>query len=218
MRFICEAILTDPCTTSIQDFGLGRDQALSAIQRCLGPRRNTCTVAYVDSSQGNGIKISVTIRGHVLSHQAMVFAAFTVRTRQRAHGMGIAAMTSGAAGGRPYRRDGGRQRQRRAGARAGQCRHRDGPRHRHRDAVGAHRARQGGLRGIARAPTLSQRVLANIRQNLLFAFVYKRAARAAGRRPALSVHQLAVVTIIANAAMSASSVSVIANALRRTAL
>jgi Cu+-exporting ATPase len=66
---------------------------------------------------------------------------------------------------------------------------------------------RGDLRGIARARRLSRATLANIRQNLLFAFLYN----------ALGVPLAAAglaSPMLAAAAMSASSVSVIANALR----
>jgi Cu+-exporting ATPase len=66
---------------------------------------------------------------------------------------------------------------------------------------------QGDLRAIARARNLSRLTLRNIRQNLFFAFVYN----------AIGVPIAAVGLLnpmIASAAMSFSSVSVIANALR----
>jgi Cu+-exporting ATPase len=73
---------------------------------------------------------------------------------------------------------------------------------------------RGDLRGIARARQLSRRTLANIRQNLFFAFVYNAAGVpiAAGvLTPFLGV---TLSPMLAAAAMSLSSVSVIANALR----
>jgi P-type Cu+ transporter len=72
----------------------------------------------------------------------------------------------------------------------------------------------GDLRGIVKARRLSQRTMRNIRQNLFFAFVYNAAGVpiAAGvLYPALG---LLLNPMIAAAAMSFSSVSVIANALR----
>ena len=62
------------------------------------------------------------------------------------------------------------------------------------------------LRGIARARQLSRKTMTNIRQNLFFAFVYNGAGV-----PAVG---LLLSPIIAAAAMSASSVSVVGNALR----
>ena len=73
---------------------------------------------------------------------------------------------------------------------------------------------KGDLRGILRARRLSVRVMANIRQNLFFAFAYNAAGVpiAAGvLYPALG---LLLSPMIAAAAMSLSSVSVIGNALR----
>jgi hypothetical protein len=73
---------------------------------------------------------------------------------------------------------------------------------------------RGDLRGVVRARALGRRTMRNIRQNLLFAFVYNAAGvpLAAGiLYPALG---LLLSPVIAAAAMSLSSVSVIANALR----
>jgi Cu+-exporting ATPase len=72
----------------------------------------------------------------------------------------------------------------------------------------------GDLRGIAKAIRLSRATMANIRQNLFFAFVYNMVGIpiAAG---ALYPHFGVVLSpMIAGAAMSLSSVSVISNALR----
>jgi Cu+-exporting ATPase len=72
----------------------------------------------------------------------------------------------------------------------------------------------GDLQGLVRARRLSRAVMANIRQNLVFAFVYNAAGVpiAAGvLYPALG---LLLSPQIAAAAMALSSVSVIANALR----
>ncbi len=73
---------------------------------------------------------------------------------------------------------------------------------------------KGDLRGVASALTLSRLVMRNIRQNLFFAFVYNAVGIpiAAGiLYPFLGV---LLSPMIAGAAMSLSSVSVIANALR----
>ena len=78
---------------------------------------------------------------------------------------------------------------------------------------------KGDLRGIVRAIQLSRRTMQNIRQNLFFAFIYNALGVpiAAGILYPLSP-QLLLNPMIAAAAMSFSSVSVIANALRlRTA-
>jgi Cu+-exporting ATPase len=73
---------------------------------------------------------------------------------------------------------------------------------------------KGDLRGISRAMALSRLTMRNIKQNLFFAFVYNALGVpiAAGvLYPALG---LLLSPMIAAAAMSASSVSVITNALR----
>jgi Cu+-exporting ATPase len=73
---------------------------------------------------------------------------------------------------------------------------------------------RGDLRGVVRARRLARATLANIRQNLLFAFLYNAIGvpvAAGALYPALG---LFLSPMIASAAMSASSVSVIANALR----
>ena len=73
---------------------------------------------------------------------------------------------------------------------------------------------KGDLRAISRAMALSRLTMRNIKQNLFFAFVYNAfgVPIAAGvLYPALG---LLLSPMIAAAAMSASSVSVITNALR----
>jgi Cu+-exporting ATPase len=73
---------------------------------------------------------------------------------------------------------------------------------------------KGDLRGIVKAMELSRHVMRNIRQNLFFAFVYNSLGVpiAAGvLYPALGI---LLSPIIAAAAMSFSSVSVVSNALR----
>jgi Cu+-exporting ATPase len=74
---------------------------------------------------------------------------------------------------------------------------------------------KGDLRGIVKAIRLSRRTMRNIRQNLFFAFVYNALGVpiAAGILYPIS-HSLLLNPMLAAAAMSFSSVSVIANALR----
>src|SRR5690606_490968 len=73
---------------------------------------------------------------------------------------------------------------------------------------------KGDLRGIVRARRLSRATMKNIRQNLFFAFVYNALGVpvAAGALYPLW-HELLLNPMIASAAMSFSSVSVISNAL-----
>jgi Cu+-exporting ATPase len=72
----------------------------------------------------------------------------------------------------------------------------------------------GDLRGLGRARRLAHATLSNIRQNLAFAFVYNLVGVpiAAGLLYPLTGWLLS--PMLASAAMSLSSVSVIANALR----
>jgi Cu+-exporting ATPase len=72
----------------------------------------------------------------------------------------------------------------------------------------------GDLRGIVKARRLSQRTMRNIRQNLLFAFMYNAAGVPIAAGVLYPVCGLLLSPMIAAAAMSFSSVSVIANALR----
>ncbi|HET6574013.1 MAG TPA: heavy metal translocating P-type ATPase [Fimbriiglobus sp.] len=73
---------------------------------------------------------------------------------------------------------------------------------------------KGDLRGIARAQRLSGATMRNIRQNLVFAFVYNLAGVPIAAGVLYPVFGLLLSPMIAAAAMSLSSVSVIANALR----
>jgi Cu+-exporting ATPase len=73
---------------------------------------------------------------------------------------------------------------------------------------------KGDLRGIARARRLSRQTMANIRQNLFFAFVYNSAGVPVAAGVLYPFFGLLLSPMIAAAAMSFSSVSVITNALR----
>jgi len=73
---------------------------------------------------------------------------------------------------------------------------------------------KGDLRGITRARRLSRATLANIRQNLFFAFVYNSLGVPIAAGVLYPVLGLLLSPVMAAAAMSTSSVSVIANALR----
>jgi P-type Cu+ transporter len=73
---------------------------------------------------------------------------------------------------------------------------------------------KGDLRGIARARRLSQATMRNIRQNLFFAFVYNALGVPIAAGVLYPFFGLLLSPIIASAAMTFSSVSVIANALR----
>jgi Cu+-exporting ATPase len=77
---------------------------------------------------------------------------------------------------------------------------------------------QGDLMGLARARALSQAVMGNIRQNLFFAFIYNALGVPVAAGVFFPVFGWLLSPIIAAAAMSASSVSVIANALRLRAV
>ena len=73
---------------------------------------------------------------------------------------------------------------------------------------------KGDLGGIVRAGRLSRAVMANIRQNLFFAFIYNAAGVPIAAGILYPVFGILLSPVIAAAAMSLSSVSVIANALR----
>jgi Cu+-exporting ATPase len=73
---------------------------------------------------------------------------------------------------------------------------------------------KGDLNGIARARRLSAATMSNIRQNLFFAFIYNAAGVPIAAGVLYPVFGLLLSPIIAAAAMAASSVSVIGNALR----
>ncbi|HEU4364158.1 MAG TPA: heavy metal translocating P-type ATPase [Candidatus Krumholzibacteria bacterium] len=73
---------------------------------------------------------------------------------------------------------------------------------------------KGDLRAIARARALSRATMGNIRQNLFFAFFYNAAAVPIAAGVFYPAFGLLLSPMIAAAAMSFSSVSVIGNALR----
>jgi Cu+-exporting ATPase len=73
---------------------------------------------------------------------------------------------------------------------------------------------KGDLRGIARARRLSQATMRNIRQNLFFALVYNALGVPIAAGVLYPWFGILLSPIIASAAMSLSSVSVIGNALR----
>ena len=73
---------------------------------------------------------------------------------------------------------------------------------------------KGDLRGIAKARVLSRVTMRNIRQNLFFAFVYNAVGIPVAAGVLFPVFGVLLSPMLASAAMSASSVSVITNALR----
>lgn len=73
---------------------------------------------------------------------------------------------------------------------------------------------KGDLRGIVRARKLSRATMANIKQNLFFAFIYNSLGVPVAAGVLYPVFGLLLSPVIAAAAMSFSSVSVIANSLR----
>jgi len=76
----------------------------------------------------------------------------------------------------------------------------------------------GDLAGLVRARRLSQATMANIRQNLVFAFLYNAAGVPVAAGILYPLTGLTLSPMIAAAAMALSSVSVIGNALRLRAL
>jgi Cu+-exporting ATPase len=77
---------------------------------------------------------------------------------------------------------------------------------------------KGDLRGIVRARRLSRATMANIRQNLFFAFIYNVLGIPVAAGVLYPAFGLLLSPIIAAAAMALSSVSVIANAARLRAV
>jgi P-type Cu+ transporter len=73
---------------------------------------------------------------------------------------------------------------------------------------------KGDLRGIARARSLSEAMMRNIRQNLFFAFIYNILGVPIAAGVLYPFFGLLLSPIIASAAMTFSSVTVISNALR----
>jgi Cu+-exporting ATPase len=73
---------------------------------------------------------------------------------------------------------------------------------------------KGDLNGIVQAIRLSRAVMRNIRQNLFFAFIYNALGIPIAAGVFYPFFGLLLSPVIAGAAMSLSSVSVIANALR----
>ncbi|MBN8616097.1 MAG: cadmium-translocating P-type ATPase [Deltaproteobacteria bacterium] len=73
---------------------------------------------------------------------------------------------------------------------------------------------KGDLRSLARARALSRETVANVRQNLFFAFAYNALGVPIGAGILYPIFGWLLSPMIASAAMSLSSVSVIANSLR----
>jgi Cu2+-exporting ATPase len=70
------------------------------------------------------------------------------------------------------------------------------------------------LQGIAKAEILSKKVMRNIKQNLFFAFIYNIIGVPVAAGILFPFFGILLSPMIAAAAMSMSSVSVIANSLR----
>jgi Cu+-exporting ATPase len=77
---------------------------------------------------------------------------------------------------------------------------------------------KGDLRGVAKARRLSRGVMRNIRQNLFFAFLYNALGVPIAAGLLYPAFGLLLSPMVASAAMSLSSVSVIGNALRLRSL
>ena len=73
---------------------------------------------------------------------------------------------------------------------------------------------KGDLRGIVKARRLSRATMRNIRQNLFFAFVYNALGVPFAAGALFPMFGLLLNPMVASAAMSLSSLSVISNALR----
>ncbi|MGB4971901.1 MAG: heavy metal translocating P-type ATPase, partial [Cyclobacteriaceae bacterium] len=73
---------------------------------------------------------------------------------------------------------------------------------------------KGDLKGILKAFNLSKKVMGNIKQNLFFALIYNTAGIPIAAGLLFPFFGILLSPMIAAAAMSLSSVSVIANSLR----
>jgi Cu+-exporting ATPase len=73
---------------------------------------------------------------------------------------------------------------------------------------------KGDLRGVVRAVNLARATMRNIKQNLFFAFVYNALGVPVAAGVLYPVFGILLSPMIAAAAMSFSSVSVVGNALR----
>jgi Cu+-exporting ATPase len=73
---------------------------------------------------------------------------------------------------------------------------------------------KGDLRGIVRARRLSRETIANVKQNLFFAFVYNSVGVPIAAGVLYPAFGMLLSPVVAAAAMSFSSVSVVGNALR----
>jgi Cu+-exporting ATPase len=73
---------------------------------------------------------------------------------------------------------------------------------------------KGDLIGIVRARRLSSATMRNIRQNLFFAFIYNAAGVPIAAGVLYPAFGILLSPVISAAAMAASSVSVVGNALR----
>jgi len=73
---------------------------------------------------------------------------------------------------------------------------------------------KGDLRGVVRAINLARATMGNIKQNLFFAFVYNALGVPVAAGVLYPILGITLSPIIAAAAMSLSSVSVVGNALR----
>ena len=73
---------------------------------------------------------------------------------------------------------------------------------------------KGDMNGIAKGLLLSRKVMGNIRENLFFAFIYNLLGVPIAAGILYPFYGLLLSPVIAGAAMSFSSVSVVANALR----
>ncbi len=73
---------------------------------------------------------------------------------------------------------------------------------------------KGDLRGIVKAVQLSRRTVRNIRENLFFAFIYNMLGVPVAAGVLFPIFGVLLSPMLAAAAMSFSSVSVVGNALR----
>ena len=185
--------------------------AIAHAGRCIGlialaDRLRETTPAAIARLRALGIEVVMLTGDNPATAQAIAAAAGIVEFKAGVLPADKAAAVTAIQGRRQSDGHGRRRRQRRAGARRGRCELRDRRRLRGRDRGRRHHLIRNDLNAVVDAILLSRATLAKIRQNLFFAFAYNVLGIPLAAFGLLN-------PVIAGAAMAASSVSVVGNAL-----